>query len=325
MSNTFPVRWGIVGCGDVTEVKSGPAYQNVAGFELSAVMARTPGKAEDYAKRHGVAKHYNKLDDLIQDPDIDAIYIATPPDSHLDIALQVAKANKIACVEKPMAVNYAQCQQMQQAFAAKNLPLFVAYYRRSLPGFVAIKQWIEQGLIGTIRHIDWQYSRSPSAQDISGAYNWRTDKNIAPGGYFDDLASHGLNVMTYLLGEITQAQGIATNQQGFYSAHDAIVANLLFANGATGTGNWNFASHKYQDKIEILGDKGSILFSIFGDEDAVLTNTQGSIKCSMPKPSPIQGHFVQAMADHLAGLSQHPSLADSAAQTNWVMDKILGI
>ncbi len=316
-------RWGMLGCGSVTDSKSAPAYQQTEHFELTAVCARTPGKAQAYAEQRNIPKHYTNAQDLINDKDIDAVYIATPPDSHLELALMVAEAGKMCCVEKPMAVNYAECAQMLSAFEQADLPLFVAYYRRCLPGFVQIKQWLEQNLIGKVRHVDWQYFRTPSELDLSGKYNWRTDSKIAPGGYFDDLASHGLNVMTFLLGDVADAKGFATNQQGLYSAYDAITANLFFESGVTGTGAWNFACSERQDKVEISGSQGSISFGIFTEIPAKLVNTSGTQVCEMPKPTPIQGPLVRAMAKHIAGESAHPSMADSAAHTNWIMDKIL--
>ena len=97
------IRWGMIGCGSVTEVKSGPAYQQTPGFSLHAVMRRDAQKAADYARRHQVPLWFSDADALIQHPEIDAVYIATPPDSHLFYALKVAAAGKICCVEKPMA------------------------------------------------------------------------------------------------------------------------------------------------------------------------------------------------------------------------------
>ena len=127
------IKWGIIGCGNVTEIKSGPAYQKVPGFALHAVMRRDAALAQDYARRHHVPRFYGNADALINDPEIDAIYIATPPDSHHEYALKVAKAGKPCCIEKPMAPNYQECVEIEQAFRSKNIPLFVAYYRRSLP------------------------------------------------------------------------------------------------------------------------------------------------------------------------------------------------
>ena len=322
-SDLANIRWGIIGCGDVCEVKSAPAYQQVKGFELYAVMSRNIDKAKDFAQRHNVEKYYANAQQLIDDPEIDAIYIATPPDSHCQYALMVAAANKICCIEKPMALDFAQCQKIQDAFADKNVPLFVAYYRRCLPGFQTLKQCLQQNEIGQPRHISWDYSRAPSDTDISRGQNWRTQKEVAPGGYFDDIACHGLDIMTYLLGEVSQASGIATNQQGLYTSYDAISASLLFECGASGSGSWNFGSYYQQDKVKILGSSGYIEFSIFDDAPALIVNQAGTKQINMGKPTPIQLNFVQAIHDQLSGIRPHPGMGDSAAHTSWIMDNIL--
>src|SRR5262245_17775985 len=123
------VRWGIIGCGDVTEVKSGPAFQEAEGSALTAVMRRDGDKARDYARRHGVPNWYSSADVLIDDPDVDAVYIATPPSTHCQLALRVAAAGKPCLVEKPMAMNHAECVRMVEAFASRGVPLWVAYYQ----------------------------------------------------------------------------------------------------------------------------------------------------------------------------------------------------
>lgn len=122
--STKLIRWGIIGCGNVTEVKSGPAYQKTEGFEVVAVMRRDAAKAEDYAKRHGISKYYTNADDLINDPKIDAVYIATPPDVHKYYGLKVATAGKICCIEKPLAPNYQDSLTIAEAFATKKIPPF---------------------------------------------------------------------------------------------------------------------------------------------------------------------------------------------------------
>ncbi|MBG7630598.1 MAG: Gfo/Idh/MocA family oxidoreductase, partial [Bacteroidetes bacterium] len=214
MSKIKNIRWGIIGCGNVTEVKSGPPYYKVEGFELIAVMRRDEIKAKDYAERHHVKKYYTNADDLINDPEVDAIYIATPPDSHKYYGLKVAAAGKPCCIEKPLAPNYSDSFEIYEAFNKVNLPLFVAYYRRSLPRFNQVKIWLENKAIGEVRHINWHLSKPANEIDLSSVYNWRTDKKVAIGGYFDDLASHGLDLFTYLLGDIQEAKGIGLNQQG---------------------------------------------------------------------------------------------------------------
>jgi 1,5-anhydro-D-fructose reductase (1,5-anhydro-D-mannitol-forming) len=134
--NSTIIRWGILGCSNVTEIKSGPAFQKTAGFKIEAVMRRDAAKAADYAKRHRINKYYTDADDLINDPKIDAIYIATPPDTHKYYGLKVALAGKICCIEKPLSPSYQDSLAISHSFKEKNIPLFVSYYRRSLPRFL---------------------------------------------------------------------------------------------------------------------------------------------------------------------------------------------
>ena len=318
------INWGIVGAGNVCELKSGPAYQKTSGFYLKAVMRRDFSKAEDFAKRHDIDLYYDNADALINSPDIDAVYIATPPDSHLEYALKVAQAGKICCVEKPMAVTSKACEAMVEAFEKKDLPLFVAYYRRSLPRFKQIKKWLENDAIGDIRNIQWAFAKPANDIDISQSYNWRTDKQIAFGGYFDDLASHGLDLFHYLLGDIETAKGHQTNQQQLYTAYDAISASWKHKNGALGSAYWNFGSWKREDNVEIIGRKGSIVFSVFNEAPIQLINSKETIRLTIDHPENIQLYHVQAMKKHLDEIEAHPSTGETALHTAWVMDKILG-
>lgn len=318
------IRWGIIGCGDVTEVKSGPAYQKTEGFSLVAVMRRDAEKSADYARRHGVEKHYSDADSLINDPDIDAVYIATPPDMHKYYAIKVAQAGKICCIEKPMAPNYEDSLAIYDAFENRNIPLFVSYYRRSLARFIQVKKWLDTDKIGAIRHINWNLTKPASEFDMSKEYNWRTDAKIAKAGYFDDLASHGLDLFAYLIGDFKEASGFSVDQQELYSAKDAVVACWVHEFGITGTGNWNFVSSERNDVVTITGNKGKITFSVFDENPIELSSEFENIVLEIPHPENVQLFHVENMREHLLGNSKHPSTGKSALHTSWVMDKITG-
>ncbi len=325
MDSTYKnVRWGIIGCGNVTEVKSGPAYQNTDGFELVAVMRRNREKAQDYAVRHGVSKFYSDADQLINDDEVDAVYIATPPDSHKEYAFKVAAAGKPCCIEKPMAPSYAESLEIQRTFENQNLPLFVAYYRRSLPRFLKIKEWLDDNEIGEVRHIRWFLGKPPNDIDLSGEYNWRTDAKVAPGGYFDDLASHGLDLFAFYLGDFEQVFGIAKNQQRLYSAQDAVTAIWSHTKGVTGEAAWNFGCDKIIDQVEIFGSHGNIRFSLFEENEIHLKHANGEQSLFIDHPKHVQQFHVENLREHLLGNKSHPSTGQTALHTSWVMDKILG-
>jgi len=318
------IRWGIIGCGDVTEVKSGPAYQNTDGFELIAVMRRNVEKARDYARRHGVPKVHASADALIADPEVDAVYIATPPDSHHTYALKVAAAGKPCCIEKPMAPTYEECMEILAAFEKNNIPLFVAYYRRTLPRFTKIKEWLDQRLIGEVRHVEWRLSKPPSDEDLSGAYNWRTDAAVARAGYFDDLASHGLDLFSFYFGNFKKVSGITAQQQGLYSAFDAIAACWLHESGITGCGSWNFGCADSADCVRISGSTGRIEFSIFDEAPVRLITAASECKeLTIEHPAHVQQPHVEAMRDSLLRGTTHPSPGCAGAHTAWVMEAIM--
>ncbi|MBK1876470.1 Gfo/Idh/MocA family protein [Pelagicoccus mobilis] len=320
---TRTISWGIIGCGDVTELKSGPAYQKTQGFELTGVTRRDLAKAEDYAARHGVPRVFASATELIESPDIDAVYIATPPDSHKQYALEVAAAGKPCCIEKPMAPTYQDCLEILAAFEANTTPVYVAYYRRTLPRFLQVKKWIDDGAIGKVRHVHWQYSKPPSEIDLSDNYNWRTDAKIAKGGHFDDLASHGFNLFCYLLGDVKSASGICANQLGLYSAYDSISSNWIHESGVTGTGFLNFGSFEHVDQVEILGSEGRIHFPVFAEQPITLASASDSQSLEIKHPENVQLHHVEALRDDLFGIRTHPSLGATGAHTNWILDEIL--
>lgn len=287
-------------------------------------MRRNFEKAQDYAARHGVPLVFATAQELIDSPEIDAVYIATPPDSHKKYAIAVAAAGKPCCIEKPMAPCHADCLEILSAFEASDTPIFVAYYRRTLPRFLKAKEWIDKGKIGEPRHIHWQLNKPPSERDTTGTYNWRTDAQIAPGGYFDDLASHGLDLFSYLLSKIKSVHGHATNQTGLYSAYDSVTASWIHETGVTGTGFWNFGTQENEESVTILGSKGKIIFSVFSDAPLTLSSGSENECLKIPHPENVQLHHVEAMRDALCGKSQHPSPGSSGAHTSWILDSILG-
>lgn len=315
------VRWGIIGCGDVTEIKSGPAFYKIDDSELVAVMRRDGDKARDYAIRHNVPKWYEQADALIADQNVDAVYIATPPDSHADYAARVARAGKPVYVEKPMARNHGECQAMVDACQSAQVPLFVAYYRRALPAFLKVKSLVEEGAIGTVRFVSIALCK-PANEDPDDP-PWRVVPDISGGGYFFDLASHQLDFLDYLLGPITSAAGHTHNQAGLYAAEDAVAASFAFASGVLGNGTWVFAADRRQDQIELIGDKGRLLFSTFDFAPIELSTAVGTQTFDYPPPQHVQQALVQTIVDALLGRGECPSTGQSAARTSRIMDQIV--
>ena len=315
------IRWGIIGCGDVTERKSGPAFQKARHSALVAVMRRNGALARDYATRHGVPRWYDDADALIHDADVDAVYVATPPSSHMEYVLRVARAGKPVYVEKPMALNFEQCRAMIEACRAANVPLFVAYYRRALPRFLHITELLRSGAIGDVRFVRISLTRPMSPADLNPAQlPWRVDPAVAGGGYFFDLASHMLDFLDFALGPIRHVHGFASNQAACYPAEDIVSASFVFESGVHGTGTWCFSAHDEQDYTEIVGAKGKITYSTFDSRPVTLTNSAGVTEFACDYPEHIQQPLIQSIVDELNGVGRCPSTGESAARTSWVMD-----
>ena len=319
------VRWGFIGCGDVTEVKSGPAFKKVANSQVVAVMRRDGKKAKDYASRHNIPKWYNDADKLISDPDINAIYIATPPAFHCKYTIKAANAKKAVYVEKPMARNYEECLKMIKVCKENKVPLFIAYYRRYLPKFLKVKKLIETGEIGNVRFVKILLLKALQIRnDQKQNLPWRVIPEISGGGHFIDLASHQFDYLDFMFGPIKNANSIRKNISKSYDADDYLSANYEFENGIMGSGVWYFSIGKEfeKDEIEIVGEKGKIVFSTFDGKQIELVTKKGIKKYNEKFPKNVQLPLIQAVVDDLRNKGKCHSTGDSAARTNRVIDII---
>jgi predicted dehydrogenase len=312
------IRWGIIGCGDVTEVKSGPGFQKAEGSALVAVMRRDAEKARDYARRHGVPRWYGRANDLIEDPAVDAVYIATPPSSHCDLAISVAAAGKPCLVEKPMALNHQECLRMIEAFEEKRLPLWIAYYRRALPRFLAVRDCLLDNRIGPVTSVHVQVTAPLLARSDAG---WRVDPATSGGGLFFDLASHCFDLLDFLVAPITDVSGFAVNTGGTYAAEDATAAAFEFNSRAVGTGIWNFNAPDKTDVITFSGSEGELRTPIFSDADVVLTRGSERRVYELRNPPHVHLPLIQTIVDELRGEGRCASTGASAARTSWVLDR----
>jgi len=327
MEKVEKVVWGIIGAGDVCEVKSAPALYTIPHSEVKMVMRRNATKAADFALRHGIGQWTTNLDELLNDGEINAVYIATPPDTHAALTLKCAQAGKAVYVEKPMANTYAECLAMIEACRAANVPLFTAYYRRTLPGFLKVKEMVESGALGDIRFVNIEMYQPLQADIIANlATNWRVNPEIAGGGYFHDLASHQLDYLDFLFGPITDSKGVTSNQAGMYPADDIVTASFRFENGVLGTGMWCFTTDKVTEKdfTRIVGSKGELTFNTFGSPMIVQLKTRegGSEEFSYIHAQPIQEPLVRVIVAELRGLGVSPSTGASGARTTLVLDRI---
>lgn len=314
------IHWGMVGCGDVAEKKSGPCFYKARNSTLYAVTNRTKVKAEDYAKRHGVPNVYDDIDQMLADSKIDAIYIATPPDSHKEYAIKCAKASKVCYIEKPLALCYADCMDMINAFESTNTKAFSAYYRRRLPRFLKVKELIAGGAIGNVRFAHIAYYRPVMEREKGN--DWHVRPEISGGGIFMDIAVHQLDALDFLIGKINDVKSIYSNQGGYYKPEDILNCCFSFENGIQASGDWCFTSGINKDCIEIIGSTGRISFECFGEGPVLLDTENKTAKFAVETPEHVQMGLVQSIVDELNGEDTCPSTLVSASRTAWVCDKV---
>jgi len=319
------ISWGIIGCGDVTELKSGPAFNKTGNSKLVAVMRRNAEKAADYARRHGVPKWYSDGSQLINDPEVTAVYVATPPDTHASYAIAAMRAGKPVYVEKPMARNHQECLDMIRVSEETGMPLLVAYYRRSLPSFLKVKELVEAGVIGKSLTVNIRLHKAYGVKDqFADTQHWHVNPEISGGGHFYDLASHQLDYLDFLFGPIVEVRGTAKNLAGLYAPEDTVSATFSFGSGVTGTGSWCFVvgEEAEEDVIEISGTKGKISFATFQHYEVKLTTSEGTTNFTFRNPENISHNLIRQVVSDLRGEGQCVSTCYSAARTNRVMGEI---
>ena len=321
------INWGFIGCGEVTEKKSGPAFNEVEGSQVVAVMSRSENKARSYAERHHVRKWYTDASELIEDPDVNAVYIATPPSSHATFAIMAMHAGKPCYIEKPLAASYNDCIRINRISEQTGVPCFVAYYRRYLPYFQKVKEIIESGTIGNVVNVQVRFSVPPRDLDFQSGKEmpWRLQPDIAGGGYFYDLAPHQIDLLQNLFGVITRAHGYPANRAHLYQAEDTLSACFFFESGIPGSGSWCFVGQESakEDCIEVIGEKGSLSFSVFTYQPIEVITSEGKNLITVPNPPFVQLPLIKSVIQHLQGIGKCDCTSVSATAVNWVLDRVL--
>jgi predicted dehydrogenase len=320
------VKWGFIGAGDVTNVKSGPAFNKVDNSEIIYVMRRDLAKAAEYAKKHGFPNYTSNADELIGNSEVDAVYIATPPYAHAHYCIEAAKAGKHVYVEKPMAMNFAECQAMIKACEDNGVKLFVAYYRREMEYFKKVRELINNDAVGNVKLVNINFLAYPKKDDYKkDLLPWRVKPEISGGGYFFDLASHQLDFLDLLFGPISSATGNSANQLNLYEPEDIVTSSFEFESGILGSGIWCFTIENGEevDRTEIIGDKGNLSFSFFNPNPITLEASGKSENFKIEYPEHVQQSLIESVVNDILGKDQCISTGSSASRTNKIMDEIL--
>ncbi|MGN6640157.1 MAG: Gfo/Idh/MocA family protein [Mucilaginibacter sp.] len=316
------IKWGIIGCGNVTEKKSGQAYNKIPNSKLVAVMRRNAEKAADYAARHKVDRWYADADQLLNDAEVNAVSVATPPASHLEYAVAALKKGLGVYVEKPVTRNAAEAQAMADAVKQYNGKLTVAHYRRALPMFLHVKDLIEKKVIGDIRTVQIRMWKSIKPDLIADSEtNWRVHPELSGGGYFHDLAPHQLDLMLYFFGEPEKYHGYSLNQSNTYPADDHVCGEIVFKNKVVVNGSWSFnvAESQAIDLCEMIGTKGAIRFPFFGNFVSH-QNEDGEETLNFTHPEHIQQPMITKIVSYFRREGPNPCPIEEAVTLMKILD-----
>ena len=316
------IKWGIIGCGNVTEKKSGQAYNKAPNSKLVAVMRRDAVKAADYAARHHVDRWYSDAEQLLNDSEVNAVSIATPPAFHLGYAEAALKKGLGIYVEKPVTRTSQEAQAMADAVKQYNGKLTVAHYRRALPMFLYVKDLLAKQVIGEVRTVQIRMWKSIKPDLIAKSEtNWRVHPELSGGGYFHDLAPHQLDLMLYFFGEPEKYHGYSLNQSNSYPADDHVCGEIVFKNKVVVNGSWSFnvAESEATDLCEIIGTKGKISFPFFGTWVS-WQNDDGDETIDFTHPEHIQQPMIEKIVAYFRGEGSNPCPIEEAVTLMKIMD-----
>lgn len=320
------INWGIIGCGNVTEKKSGQAYNKIHNSKLVAVMRRNAAKAADYAARHNVSRWYDDADKLLSDSEVNAVSVATPPAFHLEYAIAALKKGLGVYVEKPVTLTAQEAQAMADAVKQYDGKLTVAHYRRALPMFLYIKELIDKQAIGDIRTVQIRMWKSLRPDLIANSEtNWRVLPELSGGGYFHDLAPHQLDLMLYYFGEPEKYHGYSLNQSKATPADDHVCGEIVFKNGVVVNGSWSFnvAESEAVDSCEIIGTKGRITFPFFGTV-VNWRNVHEEQTANFTHPEHIQQPMIEKIVNYFRDKGPNPCAVEEAVTLMKILDAFTG-
>ena len=319
------VVWGIIGCGNVTEVKSGPAFNLAENSTLLAVMRRDKDKAKDYSERHNVAEYYDSADSIINHAKINAVYIATPPSTHLQYALKVLAVNKNVYIEKPMTLNSIEALLLRDALEKSTTKLTVAHYRRKLPMFIEVKRLIDENVLGEINSVEVKMFQSRKAAFVADSEsNWRIDPVISGGGYFNDLAPHQLDLLLFWFGDVSDFSGSSSTENSKPNVASKISGALNFEKSIRCKANWNFIADETEqiDECYISGTKGSVAFPFFGNEISLESNGKREI-FKFEHPKHIQQPIIQDTVNYFLEKGENPCSVEDGLKGMQIIDAFI--
>lgn len=318
--------WGMIGCGDVTEKKNGPGLYLARDSRLIGVTNRTKAKAEAWVRRHGAGRVYDSAAELLADPEVDIVYVATTPDCHKRYAIACAEAGKHCYLEKPIALSYEEALEIRRAFEKSGTRIFVAHYRRGMTRYKEIRRLLEQGAIGKVRGMQMLRTQTltPQEQLPEAEKPWRVRREISGGSHFFEGDIHMLDLADFLVGPAASFQVEVSNETGCYEGEDVVSLSMLTQSGVMVSGLWCYAAYRELDRVLIFGDRGSISFLYGQNESPIRLEANGVQREWSPFVHPNVGtEQIQDIVDELLGRGHCSSTLESAMRSMKIADAVV--
>jgi predicted dehydrogenase len=311
-NGTEMIRWGIIGCGDVAKKRVAGAIQNDADSELIAVCRRDQTKLKQFQAEFNVPHAFESADELMCSDDIDAMYIATPVSLHKPQTVFAANHGKHVLVEKPMAMNSSDCEEMIAACAANDVRLGVAYYRQFYPVVARMQELIQQGEIGKVLSVS-AVTATPFALNSNEDGYWRVLPELGGGGALMDIGSHRLDLFLAMFGNVTQIKAVCGTVAADYNADDSALAVMRFESGIHGSLQCYFGSEADPDEFSVLGTTGRLVSRPLNGGELLIERAAGR---SVEQHPPNANFNAPSIADFVTSINtgQPPRITGAQGQ-----------
>ena len=317
------VKWGLIGCGDISRKRVAPALRELDHCELVSVNRADSSRLESFAREFGAPKWFETWQDLVVDDEIDAVYVATPVYLHAEQTIRAAEAGKHVLCEKPMAMDRSECQRMIDAAKANNVRLGVAYYRHFYPVVERIKKLIQNGRIGLpvyaqVRNHE-RFNRRPGEPRY-----WLLVKSLSGGGPMMDMGCHRIEVLQNIFGPIADVKATLSNVVFEREVEDTATAVLRFETGFSATITSTHATEESQDSLDIFGCRGSIHVPSLNAGVMTIVTEKGVREEKHPPHANVHLPLIEDFANAILEDREPVVTGEIGLAVNAVLDRIYG-
>jgi predicted dehydrogenase len=301
VSEKAEVGWGLIGCGDIAAKRVASALRDTPGSALVAVARARAELAAAFAREHRARRSYASWKDLLGDPEVGAVYVATPVRLHPEHAVAAAEAGRHVLCEKPMALDVAGCERIRAAARAHGVRLGVAYYRHHYPIVGRLRALLGSGEIGSPVLASVQaFERFDPGPDHPRA--WLLRRSESGGGPMMDFGCHRIEVLLDLLGPVERVDAFPTNVRlRNREVEDTCIARLRFRSGAEAVLSVSHAARESRDSVEIFGSDGSLHVPVLNQPRLRVVTADGARDEDHPPPAnlhqPLVADFVRAVQE----------------------------